>query len=76
VKKTSQDLYRLHKPVVEARESPKLSLITAEFYGDHVKSREEEGLLPNVESSDNSDDEAPSSQSHEVHSEDLAALLG
>jgi hypothetical protein len=75
VKETSQDLQRLHKLVVEARECPRPSLIAAELYGDYVESKKEEGLPPGAEGSDNSDDEV-SSQSHMVHSEDLAASLG
>ena len=76
VKETSQDLHRLHKPMVEARENPRPSLIVAELYGNHMESREEGGLLSGTEGSNNSDEEAPPSQSHKVHSEDLAALLG
>jgi hypothetical protein len=76
VKETSQDLHRLHKPVVDTRENPKPSLIAAELYGDHAESKEEGGLPSGAEGSDNSYEEAPPSQSHKVHSEDLAALLG
>ena len=76
MKETSQDLQRLHKPVVEARECPRPSLIAAELYGDHAESKEEGGSPSGAEGSDDSDDEAPPSQSHTVHSEDLAASLG
>ena len=76
VKETSQDLHRLHKPVVETRENARPSLIAAELYGDHMESREEGGLPSGAEGSDNSDEEALPSQSHKVHNEDLAALLG
>ena len=76
MKETSQNLYRLHKPVVEAKESPRPSLITAELYSDYTKSREEGGLPPDIEGSDNSDEEATPSQSHKVHSKDLAVSLG
>ena len=76
VKETSQDLHRLHKPVVDARENPRPSLIAAELYGDHVESKEEGGLPSGAEGSDNSHEEAPSSQSHKVYSEDLAVSLG
>jgi hypothetical protein len=76
VKETSQDLHRLHKPVVDARDNPRPSLIAAELYGDHAESKEEGGLPPGAEGSDNSYEEAPPSQSHKVHSEDLAASLG
>ena len=62
--------------MVEARECPRPSLIVAELYGNYVESKEEGGLPPGAEGSDNSDDEAPPSQLHTVHSEDLAALLG
>ena len=43
VKETSQDLQRLHKPVVEARECPRPSLIAAELYDNHTESKEEGG---------------------------------
>ena len=76
VMETSQDLHRLHKPVVEARENPRPSLIVAELDGDHAGSREEGGLPSGAEGSNNSDEEALPSQLHKVHSEDLAALLG
>ena len=76
VKETSQDLQRLHKPVVEARESPRPSLIAVELYSNHAESKEEGGLPPGAEGSDNSYEEAPPSQSHKVHSENLAASLG
>ena len=69
VKETSQDLQRLHKPVVEVRECPRPSLIAAaELYGDHAESKEEGGLSPGAEGSNNSNDEAPPSQSHTVYS--------
>jgi hypothetical protein len=45
VKETSQDLHRYHKPVVEARENPRPSLITAKLYGDYTESKEE-GDIP------------------------------
>ena len=61
VKETSQDLQRLHKPVVEARECPRPSLIAAKLYGDHAESKEEGGSPPGAEGSDDSDDEAPPS---------------
>jgi hypothetical protein len=35
VKKTPQDLYKLHKLVVEVRESPRPSLIVVELYSDY-----------------------------------------
>ena len=76
VKETSQDLDRLYKLVVEARENPRPSLIAAELYGNHTELREEGGSPPGTEGNDDSDEEAPPSQSHKVHSEDLAALLG
>jgi hypothetical protein len=76
VKETSQDLHRLHKPVVDARENPRPSLIAAELYGDHTESKEEGGSPSGIEGSDNSYEEALPSQSHKVHSEDLAALMG
>jgi hypothetical protein len=38
VKETSQDLHRLHKPVVDARENPRPSLIASELYDDHAES--------------------------------------
>ena len=76
VKETSQDLHRLHKLMVDARENPRPSLIVAELYGDHAESREEGGLPSGTEGSDNSDEEALLSQSHKVHSEDLATSLG
>jgi hypothetical protein len=53
VKETSQDLHRLHKPVIDARENPKPSLIAAELYGDHTESREKGGLPSGTEGSDN-----------------------
>ena len=76
MKETSQDLHRLHKPVVDTRENPRPSLIAAELYGDHAESREKEGLPSGAEGSDNSDKEALSSQLHKVHSKDLAVSLG
>ena len=76
VKETSQDLHKLHKPVVEARENLRPSLIAAELYGNHAESREEGSLPSGAEGSDNSYEEAPPSQSHKVQSEDLAASLG
>jgi hypothetical protein len=76
VKETSQDLHRLHKPVVDARENPRPSLIAAELYGDRTELKEEAGLPSGAEGSDNSYKEAPPSQSHKVHSEDLATSLG
>ena len=76
MKETSRDLHRHHKPVVEARENPRPSLIAAELYGDHAESKEEGDIPQGAEGSDNSDEEAPPSQSHKVHSEDLAASLG
>jgi hypothetical protein len=76
VKETSQDLHRLYKPVVEARENPRPSLIVTELYGDYAESREEEGLPSGTEGSNNSNEEALPSQSNKVHSEDLAVLLG
>ena len=75
VKETSQDLHRLHKPVVDARENPRPSLIAAELYSDYAESKEEGGLPSGVEGSDNLYEEAPRSQLHKVHSEDLAASL-
>ena len=75
VKETCQDLHRLHKPVVDARENPRLNLIVAELYGDHAESKEEGGLPSGSEGSNNSDEEALPSQLHKVHSEDLAASL-
>jgi hypothetical protein len=76
VKETSQDLHKLHKPVVDARENPRPSLIVAELYGDYAESKEEGGLPSGAEGSNNSYEEAPPSQSHKVHSEDLATSLG
>ena len=61
VKETSQDLHRLHKPVVDARENPRPSLIAAELYGDHAELKEEGGLPSGAEGSDNSYEEAPPS---------------
>jgi hypothetical protein len=55
--------------------NPKPSLIAVELYGDHTESKEEGGLPSGVEGSDNSYEEAPPSQSHKMHSEDLAASL-
>ena len=71
-----QMLHRLHKPVVDTRKNPRPSLIAAELYGDHAESKEEGGLPSGAEGSDNSYEEAPPSQLHKVHSEDLAASLG
>ena len=76
MKETSQDLHRLHKPVVDARENLRPSLIAAELYGDHVESKEEGDLPSGAEDSDNSYEEALPSQSHKMHSKDLAASLG
>jgi hypothetical protein len=76
VKETSQNLYRLHKPVAEARESLRPSLIMAELYGDYVESKEEGGLPLSPEGSDNSDDETLPSQSYKVYSKDIAISLG
>jgi hypothetical protein len=59
VKETSQDLYRLHKPMVDARENPRPSLIAAELYGNHAESKEEGGLPSGAEGSNNSYEEAP-----------------
>jgi hypothetical protein len=56
VKITSQNLHRLYKPVVEARESLRPSLIAGELYGDHIELKEEGGLPLNTEGSNNSDD--------------------
>ena len=60
-KRNSQDLHRLYKPVVEARENPRPSLIAAELYSDHTESREEGGLPSGTEGSDNLDEEAAQS---------------
>jgi hypothetical protein len=77
VKETSEDLHQHYKPMVEARESPRLSLIVAELYRDHAESEEEGGPPPGIEDNDNSDNKALPSQSHEQeHSEDLAVSLG
>jgi hypothetical protein len=76
VKETSQDLHKLHKPVIEARETLRPSLIAAELYGDHVELREEGGLSLDTKDSDDSDEEALPSQSYKVYNEDLAASLG
>jgi hypothetical protein len=76
VKETSQNLHRFHKPVVDARENPRPSLIAAELYSDYAESKEEGGLPSGVEGSDNSYKEAPPSQLYKVYSENLAALLG
>jgi hypothetical protein len=76
VKKTSQDLYRLHKPVVEARESPRPSLIMVELYDNHAELREKRGLPLSIEGSNNSDDEALPNQSYKMYSENLTASLG
>ena len=62
--------------MVEARENPRPSLIAAELYNDYTELREEGGSPPGTEGSDDSDKEAPPSQLHKVHSEDLAASLG
>ena len=58
VKETFQDLHRLHKPVVKARENPRPSLIVAELYGDHAESREKGGLPSGTEGNNNSDNKA------------------
>jgi hypothetical protein len=76
VKETSQDLHRLHKLVVEVRESPRPSLIAAELYSAHVELKKERGLPPGIEGSNNLDDEALPNQSYKVHSVDLAISLG
>ena len=75
VKETSQNLHRLHKLVVKVRESPRPSLIAVELYGDYTESREEGGLPLGIEGSNNSDEEAPPSQSHKVYNENLATSL-
>ena len=76
MKQISQNLHRLHKPVVEAKDNSRLSLIAAELYDNYAESKEEGGLPPDAEGSNNSNEEALPSQSHKVHSEDLTALLG
>jgi hypothetical protein len=55
VKETSKDLYQYYKPVVEARESPRPSLIVAKLYRNHAESEEEGVPPPSIEGSDNSD---------------------
>jgi hypothetical protein len=62
--------------VVEARESPRPSLIVTELYSNHVESREEEDLPLSIEDSNNSYNKALSSQLYKVYSKNLTALLG
>jgi hypothetical protein len=62
VKKTFQNLHRLHKPVVEAREDPRPSLIAVELYSNHTELKEEGSLPLNTEGSNDSNDETLPSQ--------------